>query len=527
MLQSFRVPGFSRRVFLGTAAAAAGASLLPADGYPAKTRYVRYNATSPQGKAMLASYAVGIEKLLKLPPQDARNWFRTAFTHVLDCPHGNWWFLVWHRGFLGYFEQTVRELSGNPDFAFPYWDWTANPTMPAEMFQGVLNPTNAAFGEYSENFTVFTDKLKPHIATYYNWFNEARKEQMRRRDMQTVDSLWTQIAGNPTDGGWFATRANARYMTAQNPTLDAETRKAVSWDTVKSALLETSFYDFNSSVTANHQIPPPNRQVFSILEGQPHNLTHNYIGGYLYVPNVDLGWMTNNLSPVDPVFFLHHSNMDRLWDVWTRRQQLLKLPFEPDLHDRQKFNDEAFLFYVNNQGVTLNSIAGEFMNMSRWGYSYEPGSGEELTRPTALVAARRQRPTFAGTMSNGAGKVALPSNVAAAGNLIVSLTIPHPMTAGAPREYDVLVNAPAGTTTGGASSPYYVATISFFGFMAGMQMNDVTFKVPLAQLPPGARGKNPGDLTFTVVPAVRTKGLLTATARGAAAVLKDVTVTAQ
>ena len=81
----------------------------------------------PPGQKMLASYAKAVEAMLKLPADDPHNWFRNAFIHLMDCPHGNWWFYVWHRGFMGYFETTIRKYSGDDNFAFPYWDWTNLP----------------------------------------------------------------------------------------------------------------------------------------------------------------------------------------------------------------------------------------------------------------------------------------------------------------------------------------------------------------------------------------------------------------
>src|SRR5262249_53543106 len=105
---------FSRREFLGTTAAVGAAAVLFGSARAQGTaQYTRYNVTSPQGQAMLQSYAVAIETMLALPPTDPRNWFRNAFIHALGCPHGNWWFFVWHRGYLGWFERTVRELSDN------------------------------------------------------------------------------------------------------------------------------------------------------------------------------------------------------------------------------------------------------------------------------------------------------------------------------------------------------------------------------------------------------------------------------
>src|SRR5262249_6618805 len=45
------------------------------------------------------------------------------------------------------------------------------------------------------------------------------------------------------------------------------------------------------------------------VEYNLHNLVHCWIGG-------TMGKMT---SPNDPVFWLHHCNIDRLWAVWQRR----------------------------------------------------------------------------------------------------------------------------------------------------------------------------------------------------------------
>jgi tyrosinase len=42
------------------------------------------------------------------------------------------------------------------------------------------------------------------------------------------------------------------------------------------------------------------------MEDAPHNPVHDIIGS----------WMTTMESPVDPLFWLHHSNVDRLWVAW-------------------------------------------------------------------------------------------------------------------------------------------------------------------------------------------------------------------
>lgn len=45
------------------------------------------------------------------------------------------------------------------------------------------------------------------------------------------------------------------------------------------------------------------------LEGHIHAGVHNAVGGD----------MAGTASPTDPLFFLHHANIDRLWSVWQAR----------------------------------------------------------------------------------------------------------------------------------------------------------------------------------------------------------------
>ena len=90
----------ARRSFLKTTlAAAAGAASLPIIGRaftrPPTAKYIRYNVMSPGGKKAIKSYNVGIQAMLKLPATHPQNWFRNTFIHLMDCPHGNWWFYVW------------------------------------------------------------------------------------------------------------------------------------------------------------------------------------------------------------------------------------------------------------------------------------------------------------------------------------------------------------------------------------------------------------------------------------------------
>ncbi|PYV09693.1 MAG: hypothetical protein DMG07_22580 [Acidobacteria bacterium] len=48
------------------------------------------------------------------------------------------------------------------------------------------------------------------------------------------------------------------------------------------------------------------RAFQATLEGPVHGLVHNALGG-------DMG---SSASPTDPLFWLHHANLDRIWAIW-------------------------------------------------------------------------------------------------------------------------------------------------------------------------------------------------------------------
>ncbi|HIE4564377.1 TPA: tyrosinase family protein [Stenotrophomonas maltophilia] len=505
---------YTRRDFLATTASASLASLVasgawasgaaPADK-AAQARYHRYNVTSPEGQRMLASYARGIKAMLALPADDPRNWFRNAFVHLMDCPHGNWWFYVWHRGYVGYFEQTIRTLSGDPQFAMPYWDWTELPRIPPAMFDGVLTPTDSAYAPYTRNLAVFTRFMRPALQRYWETLDAGQRDQLKLRGYLTADDVWNDVTGYSaaektgiSGNAAYAITCGARYLWRENPGFDAKTASAVSPDTIHAGLSPVEFYNddvsrsFTSSRTASHVVQPDGATKFSVLEGFPHNKVHNCIGGVGAVDPGPYGNMTNFLSPLDPIFYLHHANMDRLWDVWNQLQQSRGKPIMPiNVDQRRQFMNEPFRFFVNSQGKPVGERpASAFFSTTAFDYDYVYGGRNDLLTAAALPAAAGAVRVVRGIRSDGTVRVAVPNeavraHLAASGprQLIAEVTLERPRGLNNTREFDVLINAPAGTSSVDADSPYYAGTASFFGpTMAGMDhSHPTTFAVPLPQ----------------------------------------------
>jgi len=154
-----RLLGVSRRDFLKlTALTTAGLSLSGALGLTLtgctqeqleeilekiRNRPMRrdINSLTP-GDPILTAYAKAVEEMKKLDstdPTNPRSWTRQAQIHLNFCPHGNWLFLPWHRAYLYFFEEICRQLSGNNDFALPYWNWSKDPQVPAAFWGGSSN----------------------------------------------------------------------------------------------------------------------------------------------------------------------------------------------------------------------------------------------------------------------------------------------------------------------------------------------------------------------------------------------------
>jgi tyrosinase len=509
---------FTRRSFLKTSlVAAAGAASLPITTHafrpPNGAKYTRYNVMSEGGKKALESYSIGIKGMLNLRPDHPQNWFRNSFTHLMDCPHGNWWFYVWHRGYIGYFEETIRNLSNDQTFAIPYWDWTVQPEIPQLMFDNLRTPTDSAFAPYTSSLDVFTAFIKPSLMAYWDTLNSAQRNQLNIRGYATFNDMWNDVTGNGVPGNMgFATTPKSRYLTRENPKLDPDTAYDCSPPVIEAGLAPVDYYNptlslsFTSRKTPSHMTSPASGS-FSMLEGLPHNNVHNYIGGVGPWNPGPYGSMTNFLSPVDPIFFLHHANMDRLWDVWTRKQEANGYPTLPCGPDLETLANEQFLFYVNGNGQFVGtSLAREYLSTARFDYEYEPGFGKELL--DTKVPSKRGRLLAKGVIKGNRATAAVPSNtvkehLASSATLVAEVTVPHPRSGSDPKAFRVLVGAPEGATDLGPTSPHFAGTVAFFGTHQHGSAGDATFVVPLPKTEQAFKGLGATNATvdIRIVPA--------------------------
>lgn len=461
---------WSRRRFLATSAALAAAASLPGGLLKAqKATYIRYNITSKEGQVMLDGYRTAIKALLQLPATDPRNWYRNVLVHTLDCPHGNWWFLPWHRGYIGFFEQTVRQYSGNSRFAFPYWDWTANPAMPADFF-GSDNPLDPTSSYFIKSYAKFRADYEKPINDFYAKLTPDRQKQLDDRMLSTPADLWKAI--DPANGGYFYPDNSARCLTSTQPSFAAPptactgscrtTPNAVSEKTLMAALSPTDFITFGSGIVDQHS----QSTTQGVLESQPHNQVHNCIGGF----------MSDLMSPTDPVFMMHHSNIERIWLVWTAKQEKYGLPTLPEGADLTKWSAQPFLFYINSQGQALSKVAGDFSQVGVFDYVYTPASGSDWFKVAKKRPVRRNFAEMA-VMPMAVAKEAADSEDGP--ELFAEVPV-DPQGRQRGKTFHVLINPPADLDPTDLSSPHHAAAFAFFGNGHGGHMHTTNFIVQLS-----------------------------------------------
>jgi tyrosinase len=286
--------------------------------------YVRYEARTPQGEAMLAAYARAVERMKDRPADQPTSWAYQAAMHgarrddprrlANGCKHLSWFFVSWHRMFVYYFEQIARaaviESNGPSDWGLPYWNY-------------------ALGGEH------------------------ARMPEAFR---------------NPAVNG----AVNPLYVEQRDPRINAGAGLKQEIISPDAAL---NRHQFTGLVEFGGVEGPPGPQFWSqpgALEKTPHNDVHGAVGGR--------GWMSYpDQAAQDPIFWLHHANIDRVWALWNE---------EGNLNPSNPAWTAASFEFFDASGTVVAKACGDVLDTVKdLGYTYD-----KLERDPTQATARAVAP---------------------------------------------------------------------------------------------------------------------------------------
>jgi N-acetylneuraminic acid mutarotase len=311
-----------------------------------KKSYTRYNVNSPQGQVMLAKYAQAIEIMRQLPDYDQRSWKW-------------WWNTHWIKGYPAALWDLSRKNKTEVIAALPkesqadaeaVWNGcqshSYNPSDPEQFQQWYFLPW--------------------HRLMLYQ-FEGVIREVLHDEDFTLP--YWNPITGNPDD------LVVPAVFRDPGTTLYDGTR----WFWVNGGeRIDTLYRDWLTLDALNEKfyIDSPNGSLgFNPrMDQNPHFFTHVALGG-------DMAEFST--VGADPLFYLHHSNMDRIWESWNRLGN--KNPTDP------KYLDRTFS-YGDRSGKRADLPVSASDRTAQLGYEYD--SYEEPPQPQQLSAeeaAARER----------------------------------------------------------------------------------------------------------------------------------------
>lgn len=294
----------------------------------------------------IASLRHGVQVMQRRDPSDKTSWVYQANMHGTydqpvqslwnQCQHASFFFFSWHRMYLYYFERILRKASGDPNLTLPYWNYTDD----SNLSDPGRRQLPLAFRQPAVQCALAPLPPTPGCNPLFV----------------------SERAGPINDGtgylppGAVNTSAAFAYVNFDAP----EGSGGAS---------------FGGPTRSNHSTccDP------GALEQTPHNVVHPAIGGLG-------GWMSDpNLAARDPIFLLHHANIDRLWKRW-----LDQGGGRQDPTGDQVWMSTVFTFYDEN-GQQVQKTGKDILDtLNQLGYCYDddPGCTPGPPPPTNCFVVR-------------------------------------------------------------------------------------------------------------------------------------------
>lgn len=209
---------------------------------------------------------------------------------IRNAAHRGPAFLPWHRQFLDLYEKELQRVSGDSNLSLPYWDWLKDAALPdpTKAPLWVPDPNDPDPRVYIGGNGDPNDNWIVKDGPFANWPLVHNSD-----DQSPINSLQRKFGPKPEFG---LPNAALPSMSQFVQTMAANRYDSERWD--------VDAQGFRGRL-----------EGFQGPSGEPapymHNIIHVWIGGS----------MLPGTSPNDPVFFMHHCFVDRLWADWQNAQR--------------------------------------------------------------------------------------------------------------------------------------------------------------------------------------------------------------
>jgi tyrosinase len=233
----------------------------------------------------------------------AMNSYTPASQTDRNAAHRGPVFCPWHRFMLLLLELHLQRVLRDRSFGLPYWDWAADGELSrrAQTTAPVWGPDG--MGGQGNPITTGPFAFNPPDATTWRVRIEVGPGNALRAANRGLRRAFGQVPGLPR---------KAQVQAAMNETVYDEP----GWD-----VLNTRFR---------------NRLEGWQPRGAPHlhNRVHVWVGGD----------MLPSSSPNDPVFYLNHCNVDRIWESWLQLRGAAYVPEQTETGDLtgHRIDDDMF-----------------------------------------------------------------------------------------------------------------------------------------------------------------------------------------
>ena len=328
------------------------------DRYPVQQQKIRRPAHKADAD-YIAKLNRAYELMKALPDDDPRSFEVQANMHCAFCNgaykqldtnitlqvHFSWFFMPWHRLYLYFHERILASLLGDPSFALVYWNWD------------------------NQILSNDTDHIGNNMPRYFTIKDTPIFDAKRDRDHTPASELVRiNVVSNVT--------------TTDTPEEIAQENLNILYQSLVTANTADMFmggaYRQGTDLSNASVIDAP---LGGSLELNVHSGIHYWTGDPNRKLRSDMGVFTT--AARDPIFYAHHANVDRLWDVWTTLPGgCRKDPTDED------YLEAEFLFYDENQNL-VKVKAKDALDLSKMGVSYEAATeGDDLwknfdPKPTA------------------------------------------------------------------------------------------------------------------------------------------------